>query len=49
MGVVYYEVDIEMGHQSTLSMPERQAGIFEADVGLNLITLGSNQIALILQ
>jgi len=30
-------------------MPEGQAGIFEADVGLNLITLGRHEIALILQ
>ena len=49
MWVVYYEIDIEMTQQTTLSMPEGQARIFEADVGLNLITLGSYEIALILQ
>lgn len=49
MRVVYFEIDIEMTQQTTLSMPEGQARIFEADVGLNLITLGGHEIALILQ
>ena len=37
-----------MTQKTTLSMPEDQARIFEADIGLNLITLGRHEIALIL-
>jgi len=43
------KVDIELFQQCSFCVPQRQTCVFQANLGLNLVALRSDQIALVLQ
>ena len=49
MRLANFEIDIEMPQQRAFCVPQRQTCVFQANLGLNLVALRSDQIALVLQ